>query len=818
MRLYRQPRPPQVLNDPTDESAVKRCERSRLIPPRRLRWMSHILVLGSLLCSACIGFPPVRPYHPVVPPEAIESLGETLELPNRTETVEALESLVERYPNFVEAHRNLQNFYLEDNRQGYLLNRYGSCLRNAPDDPTWNYLFGRLLMNPERQVECFLKAVRRDPSFFWGYNGLGFAQRRAGRYDESEDAFRRGILSDSNRVEPYQGMITIHLAKRELEEADALLKRGIARFPRDPSLRLLEARYVAEKEGPLKSLDLLIDQPEEVPLTAEYFRVLLDTLDRTSNDESLRRILYRFGTVAERVDGEDDGFGGSLNLLLGICSRRLANLSGAYRYFSRVYSETLPALRARRELRYLHCVSGRLEEALALATVDCPPEWVKNSRYHELGPRIVGLAESLHDAHVSEADMLELADLLTRLGWLDEAAFYYARIAQGGHDAGRTAAKRLETLYRHGRFEMALRDYFLHSYREFTAKGVRRDLDDVLKALSALSLDILGEDIFEVCEFLDYSPAGELLDIRDETRSSATAYFKKFNRFFLLGRKSGGPLEAYLLDVFDVRSGVTLDVAGETIEFDLVRCENLRIPSLIEFSGGSIAGAGLHSLLILNIDALRHEVGTSHDIYARFREREDALLNDPPPSVDLLDDVKDVTESLGLSTRLRYLSYRDFGARKGDVEYMRAAFDALLRHEVLHLADARKFLPFSKNLIWKVFEFASRGFSRFNVEAWLEERAQLYALYRARDRRFVLAGIVDFVAPSVFESPHRQGYRTLLVRIVDHIHERPEGFPCIDPEKGIVHQLHLLNEDRLAEIAEFLADEYGITDTSTDDA
>jgi hypothetical protein len=268
-------------------------------------------------------------------------------------------------------------------------------------------------------------------------------------------------------------------------------------------------------------------------------------------------------------------------------------------------------------------------------------------------------------------------------------------------------------------------------------------------------------------------------------------------------------VEASLLDIFDYMPDQRRPVDGVEVAFDLIRCEHLRIPSYMEYQGGSIVGAGLESILFINLDAIRESVYAVERLYRRFAGREGVLLEDPAPDKASGMDALDTSESLGLSARLYYRSFRTSGDRPGIAAYMGARFDTVLVHELRHLADARLFLPVTRNLAWKIYQFSLRGFSSFNIEAWLEERAQLNALLHAKDVYIALAEIVDHLGTKSRVSPHGKGYTNLMIRMVRYIHDHPDLFPAIDREAHLLHQLHKLTRDEIRFIARTLAEEEG---------
>jgi len=765
-----------------------------------------IIFLSILIINGCMSSASIGIYKPDISPEAMATL-DKLKNGGEEDVRPDVEELVNRHPSYVNAHRYLQGLYIDDNRYGYLMNRYYSALTANPNDPIACYLYGRLLSQPEDQIRYFERAVDNDSSFFWGYNGLGYAYRKAGNFNQSASAFIDACLSAPSRKEPYVGLISLYLAYRKMDETNELLDKVQKLFPDDVSIKLLHYKYLDEVEGPIPALDELLKVTPNMELNRDYFLTLIKALDKTSSDEKIKLVFNKFSLLAEEEN--NDPYMGSLDLLLGVCCRKLGYLSGALHYSSRVFAEYPANSRVRRELRFLYAVSGDIRRALNLQTMICPKEWTERSRYGKHSKRLLELEESLirkKDWSFKEKEIYELSLLLTELGWLEEAYHYLFFIADSKTKTGQQASLLLKDILSHSYFEQTLKEFFISQYREFKKRGTCLDFDEVKTKLSEISKEILNKDIFDDCTFLDFSPAGMLLDVRLSANCKSSNYFRSFNRFFLMGQKNDGPVEAYLLDLYDVQPGIKMEVAGQEIEFDLVRCENLRIPSLIEFEGGNITGAGLHSILFLNIDTMRQEVQIAHDLYSSFRKKEEILLDDPAPMCED-DDVTNSDNHLGLASRLRYLSFKDIGANGGDSAYMESTFNSIYRHEILHLADATRFLPITKDLLWKTYQFISRGFSRFNIEAWLEERAQLHSLLTTSDPYGVLAEMADFIDGPSYQSPHRKGYHDLMDRIIAYIDTNQNLYPRIDMHRNILHQLYKLSKVELIEIAGILARE-----------
>jgi tetratricopeptide (TPR) repeat protein len=744
-----------------------------------------------------------------VPPEARDALDAMMETPGSDgpiSNLEKLEALIREYPDFVEAHRQLQNMYLLDYRHGYLMNTYRELKEQNPGKAEYHYLYGRLFTQPERQLDLFEESVDIDPGFFWGYNGLGYAFLMQGNGHAAEAAYQAAIQSAPRQVEPYIGLANLYFSRGDHEEAGGILTRGLELFPEDLSLLLLKYKHKAETESPQAAIEVMVNIPSSVRLNSDYFAFLLQMMQRASNENLLRKVLYRFGTL----DVGNGDLRAPRDLVLGLCCKKLGDLHGAARYFSRVLEEFPDNPRARREMRFLHVAALRLRDAYELATADCPAAWIDGSRLGASSFRLFELEDLLAGkSNLQEhgAEFLDLGTLLMGLGWLDEAAYHLNRIAGTPGEWGEKAEASLQEIYRHNLFELTMREFFLKQYREFRIHGRTMDLEDAAEALGKVSSECLGRDIFENLSYIDLSPVGRLLDPRISAVSGPRAYFSRYNRFFLMGRKMGGPVEAYLMDIFGERPESMQEIGEQEIVFDLFRCENLRIPSFIEFEGGNIVGAALYRFIFMNLDAIRQEAYQVRRLYERRHPEGEKLLADPPPRATTDEERLSVDEQLGLPARLNYLSFVKEGAGRDPADYMENRFDAVFIHELQHLADAHQFLPMMENLFGNLYRFIIMGFSPFRVESWLEERAQLYALHKSRDPYANLADIAEHLRNTAYLSPHASGYKRLMERIVAFIHDHPDRFAAIDRNANLLHQLHRLSPEEILEIAAALAED-----------
>jgi tetratricopeptide (TPR) repeat protein len=73
----------------------------------------------------------------------------------------------------VEAHRGYQNatMRIPDGRQK-IVERYSELAKKNPENPLYQYLFGRVTADDELSLRAFLRAVKIDPDFYWAHVGL----------------------------------------------------------------------------------------------------------------------------------------------------------------------------------------------------------------------------------------------------------------------------------------------------------------------------------------------------------------------------------------------------------------------------------------------------------------------------------------------------------------------------------------------------------------------------------------------------------------------------------------------------------------------
>ena len=87
-----------------------------------------------------------------------------------------LQDLLKRYPNDISVHRRYQDVVREDPNTDLasLIKEYRTRLDQQPNDPTFLYLYGRLLsrQNPTEAKAQFEKALQATPDFAWAHLAL----------------------------------------------------------------------------------------------------------------------------------------------------------------------------------------------------------------------------------------------------------------------------------------------------------------------------------------------------------------------------------------------------------------------------------------------------------------------------------------------------------------------------------------------------------------------------------------------------------------------------------------------------------------------
>ena len=391
--------------------------------------------------------------------------------------------------------------------------------------------------------------------------------------------------------------------------------------------------------------------------------------------------------------------------------------------------------------------------------------------------------------------------------------------------------------------------------------GPVEGLDDLLGAMAPLvasAQTLLGGEVdgrriatdLRASPRMRYGPIGTLVhpgptfsaaDERDglgprgEPVPGLAALCARLGRFGLFGQLAGeGAPDGVLLQRVAVewRSG---ELLGAPWSGTVVWCEGTDVPPRAARRGATIAGAALHEGYWLDFDALRAD----RDEWAAF-EREFVASDGGERLTRALE-----TRGLALSSRgvqARRSERRDVGMLLGQADRLRLAvlrdrlqalpensprpaeglisLEELVHvtgmHEEAHLCDRARFLPISSHLGRVMGLLLSAGFSPSAVARDLEYRAELVALACAEDPRVVLVAILSSVEAGGTATPHAAGYRELLADFVATLDRdlaaHPERWPMLDPERTLVHQVHLLGPEDVRLVARLHAARRGLVD------
>ncbi|MFG0316824.1 MAG: hypothetical protein ACF8XB_06090, partial [Planctomycetota bacterium JB042] len=167
--------------------------------------------------------------------------------------LDAYRNAVRRSPEYVDAHRAIQNLLLGQRRRGHLIREYREFLAEAPGSAPRRYLLGRLWSDPRRQLAGFEDALLADPSLYFGHVGTGYVALEIGDRLRAERAFREAIALEPGRVEALHGLLrvlSLRGAGEAAAEAEQLAERLLDRDPGDAlAQRIRLSRGIERGEG-----------------------------------------------------------------------------------------------------------------------------------------------------------------------------------------------------------------------------------------------------------------------------------------------------------------------------------------------------------------------------------------------------------------------------------------------------------------------------------------------------------------------------------------------------------------------------------------
>lgn len=650
----------------------------------------------------------------------------------------AIDEALALEPRHVDALRLRQDLLRDRGRRGLLTVEAEQAVAARPEDADAHYLLGRIVEDPGRKRACFQRAADLAPRSLWPWLGLANVLRGTDGARSLAIYERLYQLTDAHPLVAVNYAAALRNADR-LDEAAAVYERCRG-----------DDRVVGMADLGLAGIEMLrnADRPA--------FSHLLAALRLRPFDPvvaGLVRSWLAVGLADEQAAALVDALRGD-----PACAVALARGEGAAAVAALLQRGGRPqAVRSlfaaagvdardvelRRLQRRLLLGVGDVDAFLALVRADVPRAVVA-AEPNLLRARWLALLDGPWHGRDVLADPAVGVGLLTALrdvGWLAEAELLADVALRAPGEAAAAIAALRDECSRQLAFEGELRRLVGDGYRERATIG----LDEFLERVRTASRRIFGRDVVGEPRRFSAPLVGEMLDPFD---GPLAAHLDRYNRHLVLGRRSGGTIEAMLhtrLSLQDLPDVPELALSARCRE--VVTCDR-DIKPLHGVWGGDIAGVALLNHFLVDFDSLRGWAGG----LAAKREAAAAdglaLLADPVPA-DPGTDAFDVPWRLLLA------------APVADADLEVALLDTVRHHERQHLVDWLYYLPVEHN-VWRalglLFDFA---WSPARIEAEMERRAELASLALSPNTELVLAHILEFAADGEAPSPHVRGFGAL---------------------------------------------------------
>jgi len=690
------------------------------------------------------------------------------------EAVESAAAAVDLDPGYLEANRLLQDLLTRTTADWWLRERYERRLREHPNDPDAWYLLARIESDPDRQDDLFSEALSRDPRH--PYATLGRAISTARRGDG------RAALAQTRRATdaaPWLALPWLWLGGESMKHGDCV---GAARF--------FESARDRAKDDPRAWLGIA-DAGDELGRRDESVAAALEALRLAPGDESVcvaaTEILSREGTGKEfasaletlakaEKDGASSATCAMLRGRLLLASGRPAEADVA---FDAAVAGGVAATEIVVPRRLARVLAGRYREAVACA-LDATPKaaFARSNLYASRWRRLAAAAErDLEDPR----GLLELAEAMASLGWLQESRTVLAAAAAKSPDDAVVAA-RLRSENAFGAFISDL-GRIARETRDGGRDGSSGpSVRDVLARIGDASRARLGGDVSRGAAIHTYPMLGEFA-VSAASSSEFETTFGSHGLMCLVGSRNGSPTDLVLGRLAVLRAGSEERVLDRDITCDECWIESEGLPADAAGLHRGLAGLTLDRLVVLQLDSVRRGA----------RPRPSALPF-------LLRRATTDAERRALDTP------SDVGGRielqiAAEGRLAETALDAVRRHELVHVYDAARLLPVSSHP-FEAFAFGlSHGFSGSSMERTLEARAQTISILSAEAPRLALAALLAFLPSKDGDTPHVGGYCAAAQNAVDILIGDPASFPSIDPTANVLQQMDRLSDAEVRELA-----------------
>jgi len=494
---------------------------------------------------------------------------------------------------------------------------------------------------------------------------------------------------------------------------------------------------------------------------------------------------------------------------LGWIRDRTGRPYSAIRCLTLAGSDQSPTVDGVRELVRLRVRVGEYDRELEHFLDAYAPRALLFDPKNRLAPRWSELEAASREAAArpSVRNLHRLARAYAFTGWVSEALQVYDRLLMSDPAEDlEVIESEVQTCLSFLNLVRVLDRYFETRYKRVKEGGSAGSLTEVLKDLARLARLHAGVRDAGPLPVLSYAFIGSVMDREASRDHPLIRYFDRFNHYFLVGQRDGGPPEALICARLFEQPEVDRPRFGRSVPHRYVLGHHLKVRSFRESLDQNLGGVTIGREFLLNMDFIHRWRRTVLEVHHKFSmpELKGDLFHDEAMPAEDREQALDIDSPLSTKLRLFHLYCEEAGARAGDP----IVFLEMVRtHEEGHVLDAARYLPVMSNL-WRVLGLAaSNGFSPLSVEAFLEGNAETTALAEGPAPRLSAAQLIGFLPSARTAPPHSLGYYEVVKRIVEEIYDHPERFPEIDRKRNILQQLPRVPPDKLRALGRLVAGE-----------
>lgn len=727
---------------------------------------------------------------------------------NYREAEKQLRDALEADRDFVRAWRRLQDIQVATFRRGEAVAEAEREIQQFPTSARPYYLLARLRQGEARK-NLLKKALDLDPWYGWARMALAVHEDTF-----TGDGAGLGYALQATELlpqepEPWLVAIRSLAAAGQFDRLQPVLARAVTQFGKtEPEILEVLVRYLhsARRSDPAAGIFTSGDVLRLLPELLQYAPAVRALASAVAAGGSRARVEEMEDAVegALRAAGLRPDLERSLRVLSGELLYQSGNPTRARAEFERAFRLGERSPRLLRTLRFLRVATRDYAGALALED-DLIRDFALAAAAG-LNQDLEGLRDAGRRAAERPGDaasVARFAEAAAKYGWIDECVELVTQAALAAPENGEIISlqKRLQSF---GRFLSKMR------------MQLERGSTDAMSLMLALepyrkiSLEALGADAVEGSKIEDYFPVGSLLDTKPGA-PGLPALFEPFGLELRLGKRLGGPVEAFMMRRVAIRH-IDGEILGRPYRGREVIGEGTRLFTQIEGISGPFAGATLPGSIVIVLDAVAESAERVERELTSYEDdrragRGDDWKKEYLPIAGSRAELLAIDETLDASRRLirRAIDRDPSPLRPRALELVRF-------HEYGHLADAGQFLPLIAQVPRILSWLVRGGFSVKNVEARLEMRAELTAMCTTRDPELSLAFVLEHCDRPLASPPHSTGFTALASEFVRELDRRVRAgqYPRIDARCPLLPQVWKLEAEQIRDIACALAENEGV--------